>query len=103
MKTEHGHTPAPWVATGYKNTVVNDANGNTLALYPAHDSTTETAQANAKLIAAAPELLAALNRALPWLGRLIADGGHLNSVAPNDAIGAMNQAQAAIDKATGNV
>lgn len=59
--------------------------------------------ADRALIKAAPELLeenkrlkAALERALPWLGRLIADGGHLNSVAPNDAIGAMEQADAAL-------
>ena len=50
----------------------------------------------------ADELLAALQRALPWLGKLIADGGHLNSVAPNDAVGAMQQAEAAIKKALGN-
>ena len=43
-------------------------------------------------------LKAALGRAVPWLGKLIADGGHLNAVAPNDAIGAMDQAQAALDK-----
>lgn len=40
--------------------------------------------------------LAALRRAIPWLGKLIADGGHLNSVAPNDAIGALQQAEAAL-------
>ena len=52
------HSPAPWRAEGYRQTVVNDRDGNTLALYPAHDRTAETAQANARLIAAAPELLA---------------------------------------------
>lgn len=39
-------------------------------------------------------LLAALQRALPWLGRLI------HAVAPQGAIGAMRQAEAAIKKAT---
>ena len=38
----------------------------------------------------------ALRRAVPWLGRMIADGGHLNAVAPNDAVGALAQAEAAI-------
>jgi len=42
-------------------------------------------------------LRAAVSRAIPWLGKLIADGGHLNSVAPNDAIGALQQMEAAIN------
>jgi hypothetical protein len=50
---------APWKAEGYKNAVVNDAEGNTLALFPG-GGTAETATANAALIAAAPELLDAL-------------------------------------------
>lgn len=41
-------------------------------------------------------LRAALARAVPWLGKMIADGGHLESVAPNDAIGALAQAEAAL-------
>lgn len=44
-------------------------------------------------------LLAALKRATPWIGKLIADGGHLHSVAPNDAIGALQQMEAAIKQA----
>ena len=55
---------------------------------------------HAQLIAAAPELLKACKRMLPWIVKMIADGGHLAAVAPNDAIGAMQQAQAAIDSAT---
>lgn len=41
-------------------------------------------------------LRAALKRAIPWLGRMIADGGHLNSILPNDCVGALDQAEAAI-------
>lgn len=37
------------------------------------------------LHAAAPELLEALHRAEPWLGKLIADGGHLKAVSPKAA------------------
>lgn len=58
-------------------------------------------KANARLIAAAPELLEACQRALPWIGKMIADGAHMHSVAPNDCVGAMEQMQAAIAKATG--
>jgi len=42
------------------------------------------------------ELLAALRRVVPWMGKLIAEGVHDNSVCPNDAIGALAQAEAAI-------
>jgi hypothetical protein len=38
----------------------------------------------------------ALKRSVPWLGKLIADGGHLESVAFCDAVGALQQAEAAI-------
>ena len=51
------HTPGPWIATGWKATVVNDAAGNTLAIAPAGHLGVETATATARLIAAAPELL----------------------------------------------
>ena len=44
-------------------------------------------------------LLAACERSLPWIGKMIADGAHKNAVAPNDCIGAMNQLQAAITAA----
>jgi hypothetical protein len=54
---EVGHSPAPWKAEGWNGTVVNDADGNTLALYPGAGSA-QTAAANAALIAAAPDLLA---------------------------------------------
>lgn len=93
------HSQGPWVATGWKGVVVNDANGNTIALMPGGGNDLAVIQANAKLIAASTELLAALQRAVPWLGKLIADGGHMNSVAPNDAVGALQQAEAAIAKA----
>lgn len=50
-------------------------------------------------IASAGVLLAALQRAAPWLGRMIADGGHLACVAPNDCVGALQQAEAAVVQA----
>lgn len=53
------HTPGPWKATGYKQLVVNGSDGVTLAMHPGTGSL-ETVQANARLIAAAPDLLAAL-------------------------------------------
>lgn len=44
------------------------------------------------------DLVAACKRALPWIGKMIADNGHLNSVLPNDCIGAMEQLEAALAK-----
>ena len=41
---------------------------------------------NAKLIAAAPKMLFALQRAVPWLSKMIADENHLHCVSPNDAV-----------------
>lgn len=46
--------------------------------------------------AVARELLAALKRATPWLGRLIVEGVHLKCVAPNDAERTLDHAEAAI-------
>jgi len=59
------------------------------------------ALANARLIAVAPELLAACQRATPWLGKMIADGGHLAAVLPQDAVRSLEMLEAAIAKATG--
>lgn len=44
----------------------------------------------------APELYAAAKRAQPWIGKLIADGGHQNAVMPNDAVRAMEMLEAAV-------
>lgn len=53
------HTPGPWKTEGWGNIIVNDSEGNTLCLYP-QGATHKQTQANAHLIAAAPELLEAL-------------------------------------------
>lgn len=57
---EAKHTPGPWIATGWKNTVVNAPNGATLCLCPSDEPNCpiERIQANAALIARAPDLLA---------------------------------------------
>lgn len=45
--------------------------------------------------------LGSIRRMLPWLGKMIADGGHLQAVLPHDAEQAMRQAQALLDEAKG--
>jgi len=88
MKTKH--SPGPWVATGYRKSLVNDNDNKTICCFPSTDGTVETAAANAALIAAAPELLSALR----YLYRESAASGMLD-VEPS-----MQQASAAIAKAT---
>jgi len=58
------HTPGPWtaVADGGSVLIVTAARGNTMRVVD--DSPREEAAANARLIAAAPELLAALKEML---------------------------------------
>lgn len=58
------HTPGPWKAEGWKGIVVNDSNGHTLALAPGCSYSIEEMAANARLIAAAPDLLEALQNVI---------------------------------------
>ena len=99
--TQAKHTPGPWriietesAAIGQRAIV--DADGFTIC------NPSPLGEANARLIANGPELLEALKRAAPWLGRLIADGGHANCVMPNDAVRTLEMVEAAIAKATGS-
>jgi hypothetical protein len=108
MKTQK-HTPGPWAVETNLNEYGSPLNVNkdaatTIASCDGDSGVGDSkeAEANARLIAAAPDLLAALRRAVPWLGKLIADNGHADSAAPNDAIGALRQAEDAIAKAEGN-
>jgi hypothetical protein len=56
----------------------------------------------ARLLVAAPDMLRALKRALPWIGKMIANNSHIDSVAPNDCVGAMHMMIAAIKRAEEN-
>jgi hypothetical protein len=58
------HTPGPWVATGFEGIVVNDSLGRTLALAPGSSTNIPEMSANARLIAAAPDLLDMCERLL---------------------------------------
>lgn len=62
------HTPGPWKTEGWKGLIVNSKVGTIVAMPGASNrAPLEEHQANARLIAAAPELLAACERALSWL------------------------------------
>lgn len=60
------------------------------------ESATITAEVAAALLALGVRPLAALKRAAPWLGKMIADGGHLRAVAPLDAENTLAQIEALI-------
>ena len=104
MEQKAAHTPAPWLiewnaAQGGEGHYITDSNDmgelSRIAAVLFHDDADGETRANARLIAAAPELLAALERAyMALIGYLPA---HRNGVT-DAAIGA---ASAAITKATG--
>lgn len=56
------HTPGPWRAEGWEGVTVNAADGCTILACPgaSQGATLAETKANARLIAAAPDLLAAL-------------------------------------------
>ena len=82
------HTPGPWHVTGDEHgTMITDNTGEQIALWPQQGGTVEQC-ANAALIAAAPELLAALK----VCESVLRIQGYVN---------AADIAQAAIAKATG--
>jgi hypothetical protein len=72
MTPEH-LSPAPWRVVPENGFTVADAAGNTLVLYPGN--TVPMCQANARLIAAAPALLAALHELTIWAGNTSAGRG----------------------------
>jgi hypothetical protein len=105
------HTPGPWAQSHRKGpddmyrTQVYDAAGETIAniaWYPVHTSQTTTStnrEANARLIAAAPELLDALRELFADYKRLADSGDAGNWSLEDTTIG--QQALAAIAKAEG--
>ncbi len=72
-------------------------------VYLTDDNRKRTAEAarTARMLEAAPEMLAALQRAAPWLGKLIADGGHLQATLPADAVRTLDMVEAALAKVEG--
>lgn len=60
-----GHTPGPWRYAGHGGTHVLDSNGRCIGDAPQpHGMPPEEGEANARLIAAAPEMLEALMSAV---------------------------------------
>jgi len=89
------HTPGPWEASQYSQWAISSDNGHIAKVYGADGThqTPEQARANAHLIAAAPELLAALEAAKAYMEDPYPDGDDLSHV--------LTRAGAAIAKARG--
>lgn len=68
MSTEH--TPGPWRVSADGNDVENVSGAGVCTMYA-----DETEQANARLIAAAPDLLRACERAVKWINKEIIPAG----------------------------
>jgi hypothetical protein len=95
------YTPGPWRAEGWKNVVVNLPTGETIALCPGPKyAPLGVFQANAALIAAAPDLLEALEKLadmVPEIARALPSG------VPLAYADAFDNARAALTKARGEV
>jgi len=93
------HTPGPWAVNDGQEVVADDGAGTRL-LCRCHAGHYEERSANARLIAAAPDLLAALKVALEYQGAVneaLPDG-----YAPPKLVDAwMTEAEAAIARAEG--
>lgn len=79
---------------GWNGFDVFDSDGNRVGELRIEE---EAAQPTAEPADVNARMLHAVKRALPWLGLLIANDGHLGSVLPNDAVHAMNECQAIVD------
>jgi len=101
----HGHTPGPWTYNGINHAVyaVYDESAYSVAncTKNAVGTPEDHADANCRLIAAAPELLAALKRAVPWLGLAAAENLQIDCANPGDLLATLDRAAAAIAKTEG--
>jgi len=96
------YTPGPWRAEGWKNVVVNLPTGETIALCPGPKyAPLGVFQANAALIAAAPDLLEALEAAYSVLRN--GDSRTLPEPLMVEHVSTLPVIRAAIAKARGEV
>jgi hypothetical protein len=88
------HTPGPWEVGQYGNSFIVTAKANSYDVAVVRNIGNEDNEANARLIAAAPELLAALQRYME-----VCPADEDTTAAFQEAA---NNARAAIAKATGS-
>lgn len=90
------HTPGPWHVTGdERGTMITDSTGGQLAIWPEQGGTVEQC-ANARLIAAAPDLLVIVRALIDIAGT----PDELDGTGHHDMADLARMAQAAIARAT---
>ena len=99
---QSAHTPGPWncnrASAAGREIIVSEVSPVDVAVLSHRDKSQSEINANARLIAAAPDLLEALEWCAETLAVFVADG----SAAPESVIGKnLTTARAAIAKATG--
>jgi hypothetical protein len=92
--TQTTHTPGPW-------RVVSDGISHWIEIEPNKIALIKANKADRDLIATAPDLLAALENALPWIIKAQNDHAFDGCAAPLGGKKAIERMQAAIAKATG--
>ena len=104
------HTPGPWYTFGNGHCVGGPEGtpgaGEGIAMCAMRARTPDEARANASLIAAAPEMLAALHECVAWIDELqtqVADTGEYTVRTGFMLLAAAENARAAIAKAKGGV
>ncbi len=98
------HTPGPWQAVTFSDEhspCIIDREGDGRIAELTGNQTDEQTDANASLIAAAPELLEALRRCIECLNGPVSDLMTGDALAAAGVYGALIQAGAAIAKAEG--
>jgi hypothetical protein len=93
--TQATHTPGPW-------RIVTDGISHWIEIEPNKIALIHAKKADRDLIAAAPDLLAALETALPWLIKADIDGAFDGCALPLGGRKAWEQIERAIAKAKGN-
>jgi hypothetical protein len=100
------HTPGPW-SSDTDAYVVNNSDEVLADVFYIESHSPDLdprliRKANARLIAAAPDMLEALEDVLPWLQKAEAEGVFANCAAPQGGRRAIERARAAIARATGD-
>lgn len=107
--TEFSHTSGPWMAIAarpdHQAFIIMAKDGKTVAeILPGHKRSVDEKEANAAILAAAPDMLATLDYILPYLRELDRAEKHRNRDNPTGGHNAevcINNVLNAIAKATG--